>query len=112
MDFEFIKRNEAFFLEWSCTVFARATPEMKAVIVRKEKKKIESEYRSRSWRSRMFGGRIRKVGMIGDGANDLMAIREANVGIGISNSDAVYSADFTISSLNQIGLIIRESKAG
>jgi P-type E1-E2 ATPase len=50
--------------------------------------------------------------MVGDGANDLMAIREADVGIGISNSDAVYSADFTITSLSQVTLIIREGRAG
>jgi cation-transporting ATPase 13A3/4/5 len=112
MDFEFVKRCESSFLGRSCTVFARATPEMKAVIVQKEKEKIEAEYRSRSWGTRLFGGRIRKVAMVGDGANDLMAIREAHVGIGISDSDAVYSADFTISNLNQIELIIRESKAG
>ncbi len=40
--------------------------------------------------------------MVGDGANDLMAIREANIGIGIIDSDAIYSADFTISLLSQI----------
>lgn len=48
-----------------------------------------------------------KVGMVGDGANDLMAIRGANIGVAISNSDAVYSADFTIESLSQVELIVR-----
>jgi magnesium-transporting ATPase (P-type) len=112
MDFDFIKRNQDFFLERNCTVFARSTPELKAVIIKKEKEKIENEYRSQNWKSRIFGGKMRKVGMVGDGANDLMAIREANVGIGINNSDAVYSADFTITSLNQVALIVKEGKAG
>lgn len=34
--------------------------------------------------------------MAGDGANDLLAIREADIGIGISNSDASYGAAFTV----------------
>jgi P-type E1-E2 ATPase len=34
--------------------------------------------------------------MCGDGANDLMAIRESDVGMGINNSDASYAAMFSI----------------
>lgn len=49
--------------------------------------------------------------MCGDGANDLMAIRVANVGIGLSNTDASYSASFTIKDILEVDDIIRESKA-
>jgi P-type E1-E2 ATPase len=80
--------------------------------LKKEKERICAQYAARSWKSRTFGGRMRKVAMVGDGANDLMAIREADVGIGISNSDAVYSADFTITNLAQVPLIVREGRAG
>jgi P-type E1-E2 ATPase len=48
--------------------------------------------------------------MVGDGANDLIAIKEAHVGIGISSSDAVFSACFAVRSLEQILQIIKESK--
>lgn len=37
-----------------------------------------------------------KVGMCGDGANDLMAIRTSDVGMGINDSDASYGATFAI----------------
>lgn len=48
--------------------------------------------------------------MVGDGANDLIAIKDADVGIGISSTDAVYSASFAVKDLGQIIEIIRESK--
>ena len=48
--------------------------------------------------------------MTGDGANDLMAIKQADVGIGISGTDAVYSSAFTINHLDSIIQIVKEGK--
>jgi len=43
-----------------------------------------------------MGTEVDKVGMVGDGANDLLAIREADIGVGISNCDSSYAASFSI----------------
>lgn len=48
--------------------------------------------------------------MCGDGANDLIAIRSADVGIGINNSDASYAATFAVANLLDIDYIIRDGK--
>jgi P-type E1-E2 ATPase len=44
--------------------------------------------------------------MVGDGANDLIAIKEADVGVGMNSTDAVYSAAFAIKDLSQIVTIL------
>lgn len=48
--------------------------------------------------------------MVGDGANDLLAIKEANIGIGIRNCDSSYAASFSVENLLEIDYIVREAK--
>jgi P-type E1-E2 ATPase len=72
---------------------------------------IAAKIAARSFWKRIFGECSLKVGMVGDGANDLIAIKKADVGIGISNSDAFYSAAFTIKDLSQIINILCEGKS-
>ena len=45
--------------------------------------------------------------MVGDGANDLLAIKESDIGIGISNCDSSYAACFSITNLKDLDYIIR-----
>jgi cation-transporting P-type ATPase 13A2 len=71
---------------------------------------IAHKIKARAFWQGIFGESSVKVGMVGDGANDLIAIKDADIGIGISSSDAVYSAAFAIKDLSQIIEIICESK--
>lgn len=45
--------------------------------------------------------------MVGDGANDLMAIKQADVGVGLNGTDAVYSSAFSINNLDDFIYIVR-----
>lgn len=45
--------------------------------------------------------------MCGDGANDLLALKEADLSLGIQESDASYGSSFTIKKLINIDEIIR-----
>jgi P-type E1-E2 ATPase len=92
-------------------VFARISPENKALIVRRHREMIAARMKARPFWKRIFGECSVKVGMVGDGANDLIAIKDADLGIGISSSDAVYSAAFAIKDLSQIVEILCESKS-
>lgn len=51
-----------------------------------------------------------QIGMVGDGMNDLMAIRESDVGILVTSEYKITMPNFNIQSLNQIKQIILESK--
>lgn len=48
--------------------------------------------------------------MVGDGANDLMAIKSADVGVGFTGTDAVYSAAFSIPTLDKLIDVVKEGK--
>ena len=91
-------------------MFARISPEHKGLIIRKHIELETARMDARSCWEGLTGEASLKVGMVGDGANDLIAIKEANIGIGFSNCDAVYSSSFAVESLNQIITIIREAK--
>ena len=45
--------------------------------------------------------------MCGDGANDLLALKEADLSLGIQESDASYGSSFTIKKLLDVDEIIR-----
>jgi magnesium-transporting ATPase (P-type) len=102
IDNDFINNNPESFLHGRVKVFARISPENKALIVRRHREMIAAKMKARPFWKRIFGECSVKVGMVGDGANDLIAIKDADLGIGISSSDAVYSAAFAIKDLSQI----------
>ena len=72
------------YLPNTITVFARIPPEFKATIIKRLKTKIADklEATQNSFSKLLKIDRL-KVGMCGDGANDLLALREADLSLGI-----------------------------
>ena len=52
--------------------------------------------------------------MVGDGANDCGALKQANIGLSLSETEASIAAPFTARDLNVSSIItlIKESRAG
>ena len=52
-----------------------------------------------------------KIGMCGDGANDLLALKEADLSLGMHGTDAGLASNFTIQNLIDVDAVLRESKS-
>lgn len=74
----------------TCSVYARMSPEQKALIVRIAKAHFKVQEAT--------------VGFCGDGANDCIALKEADIGISLSKTEASLSAPF-ISSVEDISCV-------
>ena len=48
--------------------------------------------------------------MCGDGANDLLALRQADLSFGFQTCDASYGSSFAIQKIEDVDLVIKESK--
>ena len=80
-----------------CLVFARMHPDEKALMIK-----------------HMMTNRKNIVGMCGDGANDVGALKTANVGISLSEAEASIAAPFTsnIQDISCVPTTLREGRAG
>lgn len=76
-----------------CAVFARMHPDEKALMIK----------------HMMTSNRKNIVGMCGDGANDVGALKTANVGVSLSEAEASIAAPFTsnIQDISCIPILLR-----
>jgi cation-transporting ATPase 13A3/4/5 len=77
-------------------IYARMAPEDKALLVSSLKEACQTE-----------------VGMCGDGANDCIALKTADVGVSLSESEASIAAPFTsrVQDISCIIILLREGRA-
>lgn len=98
-------------LSHNIKVFARIPPENKAFVIRQYKKQHNEYIRTHySKFTRWLKTKTWKIGMCGDGANDLLALREADLSIGIQATDASYGSSFTVKNMLDVDWVIKESK--
>mmetsp|Transcript_1744 Transcript_1744/g.1200 ORF Transcript_1744/g.1200 Transcript_1744/m.1200 type:complete len:97 (-) Transcript_1744:847-1137(-) len=78
-----------------CSIYARMTPEDKAVLVENLQEFCNTE-----------------VGMCGDGANDCGALKQADVGISLSEAEASIAAPFTsqVQDISCVTTLLREGR--
>lgn len=102
MDNDYLNSNPPYEIFLCASIFARIVPENKAKIINILKQNLIDSWENQALIDKIFKEGRGKISMAGDGANDLLAIKEADVGVGISNSDASYGAAFTVQELGQI----------
>ena len=96
------------YLSENIKVFARIPPEKKAYIIRAYKFQQGRYLKKRQSKLKNFLKLNRlKIGMCGDGANDLLALREADLSVGIQETDASYGSSFTVKNISDVYQIIR-----
>ena len=75
-DFLMLQKNtQGFQLTPNIKVYTRISPQNKAFIVKALKQVIAKKRRKMTKLQQLFEVQVDKIGMIGDGANDLLAIK-------------------------------------
>ena len=67
-------------LLYYCKIYARASSEQKKMII--------DQYKIKNLKDNSY------VGFVGDGSNDTMALKSANIGLSIGNDESSFSASF------------------